>query len=160
MIKLDNRDMQILSILQSDGRITKSELAARINLSPAPCWERLKRLEQAGIIEGYNAKLSPKAFGPLSVIFMQIELSSNNKDVINVFEDKISKTPEVVECWSVCGGIDYMLKIICKDIICYDRIVKKIIDEDVGIHKYFAYIVIKAVKNSPYLPISDLKNIV
>jgi len=74
-MQLDDRDLKILSILQNEGRITKTELAQRANLSPTPCWERLKRLEDASLIEGYSARVSLTKLGPFSVIFMEAEIT-------------------------------------------------------------------------------------
>ena len=71
-LKLDDRDLRILAILQQEGRITKTELAERVNLSPTPCWSRLKRLEKIGLIEGYRAKIALKRFG-LTMVFMEAD---------------------------------------------------------------------------------------
>src|SRR3546814_9123929 len=76
-MKLDNRDLQILTILQAEGRITKSELAARVSLSPAACWDRLKRLDQAGFIRGYHAEVALEKIAPASQFLVQIELESH-----------------------------------------------------------------------------------
>src|SRR3546814_4054154 len=78
-MKLDNRDLQILTILQAEGRITKSELAARVSLSPAACWDRLKRLDQAGFIRGYHAEVALEKIAPASQFLVQIELERSEE---------------------------------------------------------------------------------
>ena len=153
MIKLDDRDIQILSILQSEGRITKAALAERISLSPTPCWDRLKRLEAAGIIQGYSANIAFNSFGPLTVIFMQAELESHKDEDFNRFETAIQAIPEIVSCWAVGGGVDYFLQFATKDVDTYQRLVDSILKQEIGLKRYFTYIVTKNVKDAPFPPI-------
>ena len=156
MIKLDDRDVKLLSVLQSEGRITKNDLAGRINLSPAACWERLKRLEESGVIEGYGARLSPAAFGPVSTVFMQVELDGHHAQDFTRFESAIAEIPEIVECWAVGGGVDYFLKFVCRNIDSYQRLVDRMLDADIGLKRYYSYVVTKAVKTTPFRPLETL----
>jgi len=155
-MRLDDRDLKILSVLQSEGRITKTELAARVNLSPTPCWQRLKKLEDAGVIEGYGARVSLAALGPLSVIFMEAEIGSHKVEDFNRFEMALQDIPEIVECWAVGGGIDYVMKFICKDVGAYQRLVDEILQADIGLKRYYTYVVTKPVKSTPTLPFAAL----
>jgi len=145
-MRLDDRDLKILSVLQTEGRITKTELARRVNLSPTPCWQRLKKLEDAGVIEGYSAQVSLTMLGPLSIIFMEAEISSHQADDFSRFEGALENIPEVVECWAVGGGIDYLIKIICKDVDSYQRLVDAMLEADIGLKRYCTYVVTKPVK--------------
>lgn len=153
MIRLDDRDLQILAILQTEGRITKTELAERVNLSPTPCWERLKRLEDAGVIEGYGARVALNVLGPLSVIFMQAELASHRREDFDRFEETVLGLPEAVECWAVGGGMDYLLKFVCRDIDAYQHLVERLLEADIGLKRYFTYVVTKPVKLAPTPPL-------
>lgn len=153
MTPLDDRDLKILAILQRDGRITKTELARQVNLSTTPCWERLKRLEDSGIIEGYGARVAMGAFGPLSVIFMEAELASHRAEDFERFETAIMAYPEVIECWAVGGGIDYLMKFACKDVDAYQRLVDRMLETDIGLRRYFTYVVTKPVKTDPLPPV-------
>lgn len=155
-MKLDRTDLQILSILQHQGRITKVALADKVNLSPTPCWTRLKRLEQAGIIEGYQAVVNAKALGPAVTVFTEIGLASHRKKDFHRFESEVMDMPEVRECWSLGGGIDYLLKIIVKQIDDYQRLIDGLLDADLGVDRYFTYIVTKPVKQLPGLPLYAL----
>ncbi len=155
-MRLDDRDLMILSVLQTEGRITKTELAARVNLSPTPCWQRLKKLEDAGVIEGYGARVSLAALGPLSIIFMEAELGSHQVEDFNRFETALQDIPEIVECWAVGGGIDYVMKFICKDVAAYQALVDDILQADIGLKRYFTYVVTKPVKSTPSLPLAAL----
>jgi len=148
-MRLDDRDLKILSVLQTEGRITKTELAARVNLSPTPCWERLKKLEDAGVITGYSAQISLTLLGPLSIIFMEAEISSHRAEDFERFESAVENIPEIVECWAVGGGIDYMLKFTCNDVDSYQRRVDEMLQADIGLKRYFSYVVTKPVKGLP-----------
>lgn len=148
-LKLDDRDLKILSILQREGRIPKATLAERVNLTPTPCWERLKRLEDAGIIESYGARISLRAFGPLAIVFVQIELESHQAEDFSRFEAAIKKIDRIVECWAVGGGIDYMLKIITRDLEDYQRLIEDLLTARIGVRRYYSYVVTSPVKDTP-----------
>jgi len=149
MIKLNERDLKILSILQQNGRIAKTELAAQVNLSPTACWERLKRLEENGVIEGYGARLSLASIGAPSIIFMQLEIDSHKSEDFERFETAVQKIPEIVECMAVGGGVDYFMKFICENIDSYQRLVDDMLESDIGLKRYYTYIVTKPVKCTP-----------
>ena len=153
MIKLDKRDIQILSILQREGRITKKALAKRVNLSPTPCWERLKRLEKSGISESYGAKISSAVLGAHTTVFMQAELKSHQAQDFDRFERAIQSKDEIIECWAVGGGIDYLIKVVTVNIDDYQRFVDSILKEDIGLKRYYTYVVTKHVKKSPTPPV-------
>lgn len=159
MIKLDKRDLKILSILQTEGRIAKTALAERVNLSPTPCWERLKRLEKEGYIEGYGAMLSWSKLGSQTVIFMEAEIESHKTIDFQRFEKAIKEYDEVMECWGVGGGLDYFLKIAVPNIDDYQRLVDHMLNASIGLKRYYTYIVTKRVKNNCSIPDSLLKNI-
>jgi len=148
-VRLDARDIKILSILQREGRIPKAALAERVNLSATPCWERLRRLEEAGIIESYGARISLKALGPLTIVFVQIELESHRSEDFTRFEQAISGIPEVVECWGVGGGIDYFCKVIVRTLEDYQALIESMLTRQIGIKRYYTYVVTMPVKNEP-----------
>lgn len=156
MIALDDRDLKILSILAREGRISKAELAKRINLSSAPCWERLKRLEDAGVITGYRAEIALKKVAPHIVVFMAAELENHRSDDFQTFERAVQPLDEVVACWAVGGGFDYILQLVTADIDSYQRLVDHLLDARVGLARYFTYVVTKPVKRTGALPLDIL----
>ena len=149
MMKLDRFDLKILDILSRDGRITKSKLAEAINLSVSPCWERVKRLEKAGVIEGYTARINAEVLVPRNPVWVQIELKQHNADSFARFEALVMQTPEVTECVAVGGGVDYLVKFEARTIDSYQRLMDKWLVSDAGIERYFTYIVTKTVKHAP-----------
>lgn len=155
MVKLDDRDLAILRILSAEGRITKAELAARINLSATPAWERLKRLEEAGLIAGYRAEISLKALGPHVVVFVAAELADHTAATFRIFEDAVGRHDEIVACWALGGGFDYLMQVVTRDIDSYQRLIDTLLEARVGLARYYTYIVTKPVKG-PLAPPFDL----
>ena len=149
MFRLDDRDLKILSILSQEGRISKAALARRVNLSAAPAWERLRRLELAGLITGYHADIALRKLGPHVVVFMIAELQSHRAEDFQQFERKLALLDEVTACWAVGGGVDYILQVVTKDIDAYQRLVDHLLEARIGLARYFTYVVTKPVKQVP-----------
>lgn len=156
MIKLDDRDLRILSVLQSEGRITKTELAARVNLSPTACWERLRRLEDSGVIAGYRAEVVIDKLAEHIVVFVTAELENHRAEDFERFESAIGEEPEIVACWALGGGYDYALQVITRSINSYQRLIDRLLDRKIGLARYFTYIVTKQVKDSTGAPLEVL----
>jgi Lrp/AsnC family transcriptional regulator of ectoine degradation len=156
MLKLDDRDLKILTILSEEGRLSKAELAKRVNLSAAPCWERLKRLEEAGIITGYHAEIALKKIAPHIVVFMAVELESHRSEDFQAFERAVQPLDEIVSCWAVGGGFDYILQVVTVDIDAYQRLVDHLLEARVGLARYFTYVMTKPVKHARALPLELL----
>ncbi len=154
MLKLDARDMAILRVLSTEGRITKAELATKVGLSASPCWERLKKLEQAGIIEGYNARINLRKLGPHVTVFVAAELADHTPASFRAFEDSVQRYDEITACWALGGGFDYLMQIVTTDIDTYQRLIDEMLEARIGLARYFTYIVTKPVK-SPALPPLD-----
>jgi len=154
MVRLDARDIEILRVLSSEGRITKSELAERVGLSPTPAWERLKKLEKAGVIEGYGARIAYKAFGPHVTVFVAAELTDHTAASFQAFETAMGRYDEVVACWGLGGGFDYLIQIVARDIDAYQRLIDEMLEARIGLSRYFTYIVTKPVKSQVVPPLS------
>ena len=157
MHKLDERDIQILVILQEAGRITKTALADKLNLSLTPSWDRLQRLEQAGIIESYGANLSSSFLDDFHLVITEVELESHKQGEFNRFEQAIVEFDEVLSCWSVGGALDYVLKVLVKDVVEYQSFIKKVLNADIGLNRYFSYAVLNTIKDSNQIPESLIK---
>ena len=157
MYKLDERDIQILSILQEEGRITKTALADRLNLSLTPSWDRLQRLEEEGIIESYGAKLSSPFLKNFHLVITEVELESHKEGEFARFEDAIMGFDEVLSCWSVGGGLDYILKVLVKDVSDYQDFLKRVLKADIGLRRYFSYAVLDIIKDTEVVPDSLIR---
>lgn len=145
-MKLDRYDLAILRILACDGRITKSRLAEAINLSISPAWERVKRLEEEGVIRGYRADIDwIRAFAGSRVV-VEVTLARHTASDMRRFEERIAAAPEVVQCLATGGGVDYVMHVLSRDIDHYQRFIDTLLTDELGIEKYFTYIVTKVVK--------------
>lgn len=153
-LKLDAIDLRILDAVQQDGRITKLALADRVGLSATPAWLRLRRLEKAGIIRGYRANVDLRVVAPITTVLVEVTLGSHRQADFDRFERAVRDIPAITACWSVGGGIDYMLKVVTRDIDAYQRLVDSLLAREIGIDRYFTYIVTRAVKDEP--PPADL----
>lgn len=148
-MKLDKIDLRILSVLQRDGRITKLKLAEAVHLSPAASWERLRRLETAGVIRGYTARIDMEQIARRVTVLVELTLKSHRQTDFQLFEAAVAREPSIVSCHATGGGIDYMLKVIAPDIDAYQRTIDRLLTSEVGIDRYFTYVVTKTVKDSP-----------
>ena len=157
MYKLDERDIQILSILQSEGRITKTALADKLNLSLTPSWDRLQRLEEAGIIDSYGAKLSSSFLSNFHLVITEVELESHKQGQFARFEEAIMGFDEVLSCWSVGGGLDYILKVLVRDVVDYQDFLKRVLKADIGLRRYFSYAVLDRIKDTDKVPDSLIR---
>ncbi len=155
-MKLDAIDLKILDAVQRDGRITKLALAEKIGLSPTPCWTRLRKLEKAGLIAGYHARLSLRSVAPIAIVMMEVTLGGHRQADFDRFERAVRSIPEVVACWALGGGVDYLLKIMTRDIDAYQRLVDSLLEQEIGIARYFTYIVTRSVKEEEVLPLVEL----
>jgi len=154
--KLDPIDLRILDAIQRDGRITKLALAEKVGLSPTPCWMRLRKLEKAGIVSGYHATIAMRVIAPVATVLMEVTLANHRQADFDRFERVVRDVPEIVACWSVGGGVDYVLKVMARDIDAYQRLVDGLLEREIGIDRYFTYIVTKTVKDETVLPVADL----
>lgn len=152
-MKLDNIDRKILSILQENAKITNALLAKEVGLSPAPTLERVKKLEQSGLIQSYHAELDTSKIGLGVAVFLQASLQGSRKSLMDSFLEKIQSIPEVVECYHITGSSDFLIKILTKDIQTYNQfILEKLIDiEEVG--NMQSMVVLSVLKDSKVLPV-------
>ena len=117
-------DKQLLTELQRDGTLTMLELGERVGLSHTPCWRRVKRLEEDGYVRGYVALLDPERIECSVNVFVNVTLRRHQENAMLRFEEAVQDIPEIVECYVVSGGTDYLLRIVVKDVAAYEDIVK------------------------------------
>jgi len=153
MRKLDRTDRLILAILQQDGRIAISELAARVNLSTTPCSERVKRLERDGIIMGYHARLNPEKLEKNLLVFLEIKLSAKSGDVFEQVARDLSEIPEVLECHLISGDFDYLVKARLKEMSAYRRLLGDLLKKLPSSASSHSYVVMEEVKETLYLDV-------
>jgi Lrp/AsnC family leucine-responsive transcriptional regulator len=114
--ELDAIDLSILRALQTDGRMANVELAEHCGLSPSSTLERVRRLERDGVIEGYTARVDPRALGHQVIVFVHVTMREHDKKALQRFESAVSRLPDVLECHHVAGEYDFQLKLLARDV--------------------------------------------
>lgn len=147
-VVLDDIDIRMLIALQDDGRITKSQLADRVNLSNSACFERMRRLEGTGVIESYHARINVLKLGDPQLIQTHLNLSSHRSGDFQKFERWVLDEEMIVECYALGGGIDYTITVCALRIADYQELIDKMLDADLGVERYYTYIVTKKVKQN------------
>lgn len=115
MPNIDATDRKILRILQKNAKISSQDLADQVNLSVSPCWRRVRKLEDAGIIEKYVTMLKPRGLGLNTLAYVHVSLIEHTEKTIAAFDDFVARQDQVVECCSVTGADDYLLKVVAED---------------------------------------------
>lgn len=154
--RLDRIDMKILASLQKNGRITNLDLADAVGLSPSPCLKRVKRLEQAGYVASYGAVLNIQKIGETVTVFTEITLTDHTTEYFLRFEAALRRTEEVMECHLVSGGYDYLVKFVTRGLTHYQSVMEALLERNIGIAKYFSYVVLKTAIQKADLPLDVL----
>ena len=152
-VALDRVDLRILAALQRSGRMSKVKLANLVNLSASACLERVRRLEKKKLILSYHANVNLAALMPIQLFLTEITLGGHRAVDFSRFERSIEKVQQVIECHALGGGIDYILKIVAPDVPAYQSLIDDLLGQEIGIERYFTYVVTKVVKNVPQLPL-------
>jgi DNA-binding Lrp family transcriptional regulator len=154
-LKLDALDKSILSALLQDGRLSQVELAEIVPLSPTAIARRIRALEEAGLIEGYQARLNRKALGLTMMVIVQISLKSQNEELLAAFEKAAAAAPAVVSCHMMSGEDDYILVVLARDLAEFERIHKEQISRLPGVARLRSSFALREVV-SRQLPLSAL----
>jgi DNA-binding Lrp family transcriptional regulator len=157
-MKLDNIDIKILSELQKNGRISNVELADLVNLSQSPCLMRVKKLQAEGFITGYSAQIDVSKLGQTLTVFTEITLRNHHQNDFARFLATVERIDSVVECHLVSGGYDYLMKFVTAGISEYQTIMERLLELDVGIDKYFSFVVLKSPIVKTHLPFNAIFN--
>ena len=152
-MKLTKTDIQLLKLLQKDASLTTAELAERVNLSQSPCWRRVNQLETAGLITGKVHLLNREKLGMELVVFTTVHLDSAAGKALEAFERAVAAIPEIVECYTVTGTIDYMMKSVTRDIRHYERFLRDKLAQLPGVREMHSHIAVTAIKETTELPL-------
>ena len=153
-VPLDPFDIRILVHLQREGRCSNVELAASIALSESPCLLRTKRLQDSGVIRGYHAQIALEKLGSHLTVFSEVTISSHRPRDFHKFEAGIGKYQEIVECYNVSGGYDYLLKIVVPGIAYFQALMDRLLEDDIGIEKFASRIVLRQPLDQRGYPLS------
>ena len=149
---LDETDRKILYYLQKDASLTIKEIASRVHLSPTPCWKRIQRLEELGVIRSRVALLDPEKVGASVTVFIAIKTDQHNTAWSEKFAFEMSSIPEIMEIYRMSGEVDYLLRVVVPDIAAFDALYKKIIDR-IALSNVTSSFAIEQMKYTTELPI-------
>jgi len=153
MANLDPIDRHMLAELQDDGRITNVELAARVGLTAPPCLRRVRALEEAGVIRGYHADLDPAKLGFAITVFALVSLKSQAEEALRGFEEHMKSLPEVRECHMLNGEIDFILKIVSRDLQSFQEFLTSKLTPAPNVASVKTSLKIRTAKQVPGVPI-------
>ncbi len=151
-LTLDRIDLAILRVLQRDARASLADISAAVALSQSPCWARIKRMEEAGVIEGYSVRLSPEKVGLKDTVIVQVTLDSHSDEALERFGRRLEEIPEVLEAFLVSGDYDYYLRIVVADTRDYERLLREKLYKIPGIRHSKSSFVLRQLKRGE-LPI-------
>jgi len=156
MEQLDKFDLHILQELQNDGRLSNTELASRVGLSTAPCWRRVRALEEAGFIKGYHAELDRQKLGLGVLAFVRLDAERNTGDSTRALEDAIRQLPEVVSCHYISGTGTFELQVVTRDLESFSRLAREHLINLPHIKDLHTSFSLGEVKASTSLPLDHL----
>lgn len=146
-------DRKILRLLQHNADLSAAEVAERVELSQSPCWRRIHRLQEEGLIERKVALLNPQRLGFSITVFVNVKLSAHGRNNLTEFEEAIVGYPEVLECYTMAGGSDYLLKVVAKDIAGYERFLRDHLLQRPHVQEAHSNIAMSEVKRTTELPL-------
>jgi Lrp/AsnC family transcriptional regulator len=152
-LAIDRTDARILDALQKDGSLSAAQLAERCNLTTTTAWRRLQRLEEAGAIRGRVAVLDRKKLGLNVVVFVEIKLATTGRDSLAAFEKAIQKYPEVLDCYTIMGDKDFLLRIVVPSIEDYEAFFLDHLSRIPGVQAVTSRIALSTIKESTVLPL-------
>ena len=153
-MELDRYDLHILKILQNDSSISMQDLGAQIGLSHTPCWRRVKKLEEHGIIIKQVALLNSKNLDLDVNVFVHVTLRQHHENALNRFEEAVSQLTEVVECYTVSGETDFLLRVVVKDVEAYEKLLKGTLLQLPEVGNLSSTFALRQVKYTTEIPIT------
>lgn len=157
METLDKFDLIILQELQADGRLSNAELAQRVGLSAAPCWRRVKALEETGLIKGYHAEIDRRKIGLGVLAFVRLDADRDSGKVTRELEDAIRQLPEVVSCHYISGAGTFELQVVSRDLDSFAQFAREVLINLPNVKDLHTSFSLGEVKESSALPLGHLK---
>ena len=148
MRHMDRLDRKILSVLQGNARASLQEIGQAVGLSPSPCWGRIKKMEEAGVIEGYTVRLNPRALDLADTVLVMVTLDSHSDNTLEKFGETLASIPEVIEAHLVSGDYDYLLRVVVKDTRDYERLLREKLYKIKGIRHSRSSFVLRTLKKA------------
>ncbi|KAF1047804.1 Lrp/AsnC family transcriptional regulator [Xylophilus sp.] len=145
---MDRIDARILAVLQQNARASLQEIGDAVGLSPSPCWTRIRRMEESGVIQGYTVRINPEALDLRDTVLVMVTLDSHSDNTLGKFGEALAAIPEVVEAHLVSGEYDYLLRIVVRDTKDYERLLRERLYKIKGIRHSQSSFVLRTLKKA------------
>lgn len=155
-LKLDRIDVKILATLQGEARITNHDLAEHVHLSPSSCLQRVRKLEQAGVLNSYHARIDLQRVCRSVTVIAEVQLNNHEKEDFHRFEKAVADIPEAIECLKVSGTHDYIVRFVCPDMAQYHALTEQLLDTGRGIAHLSSHVVLAQCKEDNGFPLEPL----
>ena len=155
---LDRGDVRILDLVQEHGNLSAAEVAERLGMTPSTCWRRMSRLEQTGVIRKRVALLDREKVGLNVLVFSQVKLAGHGRDALLKFEQAVRRHPEILECYTLMGETDFLLRIDCRDIKAYEAFFLDHLSRFPGVQSVHSLIALSVIKETTLLPLGAAAN--
>ncbi|WP_447749629.1 Lrp/AsnC family transcriptional regulator [Pseudomonas nicosulfuronedens] len=152
-VSLDAHDRKILALLQEEATLSTAEIAERIGLSQSPCWRRIQRLKEEGVIRKQVTLLDRKKIGLNTQIFAQVKLNAHGRNHLTDFARAMEGFPEVLECHVLMGAVDFMLRIVTEDVEAYERFFFERLSQVPGVQEINSIVALSEIKSTTSLPL-------
>ncbi len=153
-VELDKADIRILEVLQLHGNLSAAEVADRVDMTTSTCWRRITRLEEAGVIRTRVTLLDREKVGLNVTVFSRVKLAAHGRDTLGKFEQAVREHPEVLECYTLMGDTDFLLRIVVRDIKAYEAFFLDHLTRLPGVESVHSSIALSTIKETTALPLS------
>lgn len=150
---LDPTDLAILRLIQADASLSLGDIAKEVGLTQTPCWKRIRRMEEAGVITGRVTLVNAEKLGLGISVFVAIETGDHSAAWIESFAKTVAEMPEIVECWRLGGDVDYLLRVVVSDMTAFDGFYRKLTARVTSLRKVTSRFAMECVKSTTALPI-------
>src|SRR3569833_1432536 len=155
LVELDRGDLRILDVLQEHGELSASDVAERVGLTPCSCWRRVSRLQELGVVKNRVAVLEREKVGLNVMVFSRVRLSGHGRDALLKFEQAVREHPEILECYTMMGETDFLLRIVCRDIKSYEAFFLAHLSRFPGVQSVNSSIALAVIKETTTLPVGS-----
>jgi Lrp/AsnC family transcriptional regulator len=154
-VELDRGDLRILDVLQQHGDLSAADIAERLGMTASTCWRRMSRLQELGVIRNRVALLDREKIGLNVMVFSHVKLSGHGRDALLRFEQAVREHPEILECYTLMGETDFLLRIVCKDIKAYEAFFLDHLSRFPGVQSVNSSIALAVIKETTALPLAS-----
>ncbi|HZO23089.1 MAG TPA: Lrp/AsnC family transcriptional regulator [Steroidobacteraceae bacterium] len=157
--ELDRGDVRILDVLQQHGDLSAADVAERVGMTASTCWRRVTRLQELGVIKGRVALLDREKIGLNVMVFSHVKLAGHGRDALLRFEQAVREHPEILDCYTLMGETDFLLRIVCRDIKAYEAFFLDHLSRFPGVQSVNSSIALAVIKESTALPLASMASV-